>query len=294
MRIHFGLFRLTGARAALLVVVGILLVAQGGPVRAQGSPPPPTPTGAQDVGLLPPSVIDKLLAMEIEFDKAGIKIRGADGARVYRRSYDNCGVEVNLAKLQAGSEVGAALALGMKIADGVVALKARHAEGMKECADIIDPLARKSGAGDEDLRRARDVKRLADKSLWRDAFMELGFLQEDIVIEVERNQQKREKAILIFMGAWVQGGRHVTELMLDHYLPMIGNILREPMFVEQALKEMKALPAETRADPKFKAVEADLTRFYKIVNVKMDADIPKAQIEEYHQMCLKLSQMLSE
>ena len=261
---------------------------------AQANVGPPVPTGAKNVGLLPPSIIDKFLAMEIEFDKAGIKIRGADGAKVYRRSYDNCSVDVNLAKLQTGSDVGAALALGMKIADGIVALKARHAEGMKQCADAIDPLARKLGAGDEDLRRAREVKRLADKGLWRDAFMELGFLQEDIVIEVERNQGKREKAILIFMGAWVQGGRHVTELMLEHHQPMIGNILREPMFIQQALEEMKVLPAETRNDPKFKAVEADMTRFLKIIDIKMDADVPKPQIEEYHQMCLKLSQMLSE
>ena len=58
------------------------------------------------------------------------------------------------------------MALGIKASDGVLALKARNLEALKNAADQIEVLARKLGATEGELGMANTVKIYANKNQW--------------------------------------------------------------------------------------------------------------------------------
>ncbi len=256
------------------------------PVSAQGNNPPPDFNAAIDQGVTVINPIDKFLSMEATLQGERVSVD-------WKAVYQNCAIKLDVQQVSAGGEVKTAMALGMKIADGVIAIKARHNEGMKDCARAIESLAKKLGINENELGRARKIEQLADKNLWMEVFSELGFYQEDIMRAIEQDKTKRDKALLILVGIWVQGGKAVTDLVLAHYSPGLSNVLREPKMLEMVIAEIGKLPPATQADPLLTESVVRLKRLHTIMNVELRAPIPKAQVEEFQESCLFLSSLIS-
>ena len=118
---------------------------------------------------------------------------------------------------------------------------------------------------DDQLGRARKIEQLADKGLWMEVFSELGFYQEDIMRAIEEDKTKRDKALLILLGIWVQGGKGVTDLVTAHYSPGLSNVLREPKMLELVIAEIGKLPEETRNDPLLAETMLKMKRLHQIM-----------------------------
>ena len=224
------------------------------------------PSQAQSSRLPLPSPYDKMLAIEV----------AAKGKKIqWEKVYDAVAIDVDANSCP--DKTSAALALGVKIADGLVAVKSQDVEKLNSCATQIESIAKKLGAGEEELRRARLVRENANKGKWLDVFLELGFLQADIMKILNRKENANDRKLIIASG-WMQGARHITYYLIENYDPDISNVLREPLLVGELSKEIKELPAESLAHPRLKVLPSAFEQALPVVSVGKDEAVSKENV----------------
>ncbi|MFZ0710952.1 MAG: hypothetical protein WAM53_13005 [Terrimicrobiaceae bacterium] len=254
---------------ALLLSIGLTcrLNAEEKAKPEEGPPKAPFDTSQAQSSRLPlPSPYDKMLA--IEMAAKGKKIQ-------WGKVYDAVAIDVDANSCP--DKTSAALALGVKIADGLVAVKSQDVEKLNSCATQIESIAKKLGAGDEELKRARLVREGANKGKWLDVFLELGFLQADIMKILNRQENANDRKLIIASG-WMQGARHITYYLIEHYDAEISNVLREPLLVGELSKEIKELPAQTLAHPRVKALPQAFEQALPLVSVGKDQAVSKENV----------------
>ena len=246
-----------------------LIAAMSPQVPAQGDKNPPIdPTKAIDMGVAMPTPLDKFIALTLLVKTKKIDWNGVFNAVAVDINPDN----------YTDTEVLIPQVLGLRIADGIMAVQAKDAELLGKAASDIEKLAVKLKVSDNDLSRARRVRSLANEGKWLDVYRELGFLQQDIMQKLEENPKDQRSALLMISG-WIQGSRYSSRLILAHYSDASSNILREPLLVTALIKKNEALPDKTKALPSVAIITKTLPALHKIVNVGLDAAIPKAQIQ---------------
>lgn len=171
--------------------------------------------------------------------------------------------------------------LGFRICDGVMAIKARDAAKLNDCADDIEKLGKKLGVTDTDLRRAKLVRTFANQQEWGRVFLELGYLQQDIERTLQRESKAPGKAPvqkILYAAGWLQGARYTSGLVNNNYNPKTAGLLREPLLV-QALKadlDGAGLPKEGIL---LKLSNA-LARLEKLVDVELHGSLSKENVAE--------------
>ena len=225
--------------------------------------PPFDPTKAVDAGIGMPTPYDKFLALDLT-------IKGKVNWKSY---FSNTAVDVPVDEIN-DKQVRLPLLLGVRISDGVMAIKARDAELLNKCASEIEAAAKKLGTPDSDLARAKAVRASANAGEWLKVFLELGFLQQDILKTLEKEENKAQ-GTLVTIGGWLQGARYVSIVVQDNYTPASSNILREPLLVKALIEKLDKLPDPAKGSPTVGKAKAALTEIYDIVNIKLDGSIPQ-------------------
>jgi len=248
----------------LLAALGLCVNA---PAQEAEEPKPEFDKSKAEKAALPmPNPYDKLLAIEetVGEDKIDWNALG-----------DGIAVDVEANEIEGRPD--AAMALGVKIADGIVAIKAQNAEKLNRSADQLEALGKKLGATDDDLKRARQVRDLANRGEWLMVFLELGFLQADIMQKLASPENKDERTLVIASG-WLQGARYATSLIEQNYTPELSNILREPVLAGELNTQVSSLAGEIASSPKVQAVGKAVAEAYPIVNIPLDASISKDDV----------------
>ena len=244
--------------------------AEDEPVKSGGAPSkeavPFDPTKAVDAGLGMPTPYDKFLALDLA-------IKGKVNWKSY---FSKTAVDVPVDEIS-DTKVQLPLLLGVRVSDGVMAIKARDAELLNKCASEIEAAAKKLGTPDSDLARAKAVRASANAGEWLKVFMELGFLQQDIFKTLDKADNKAQGS-LVYIGGWLQGARYVSGVIEDNYTPAGSNTLREPLLVKALLDKIDKLPEPAKSSPMVVKAKASLTEMYDIVNIKIDGSIPKEKV----------------
>ncbi len=231
------------------------------------------PKKAKDAGLGMPTPYDKFIALDQLVPTGEI-----NWGQTFRK------VAVDLDPDQyADKEVAIPMAMGVRIADGVMAVKARDVELLNKAASDIETLAKRIGVADADLTRARAVRAAANKKEWLNVFMELGFFQQDIMKKLEDKENASRTTLLIVAG-WLQGARYSSALIEDHYTAASSNLLREPKLIEALAAKMDSLPAATKQNAVVIKVKATLPQILKIVDIPLDGSIPKDQVKKLNSL----------
>ncbi len=224
---------------------------------------------AVDMGVAMPTPLDKFIALTLL-----VKTRKIDWNGVF----NSVAVDINPDDYT-DTEVLIPQILGVRIADGIMAVQAKDAELLGKAASDIEKLAKKLDVSEGELARARRVRTLANEGKWLEVYQELAFLQQDIMQKLEANPKDQRSSLLMIAG-WIQGSRYSSQLILAHYSDASSNILREPLLVAALIKKQQALPSKVREMPSVAAIGKALPTLHKIVNVKLDAAIPKDQVAE--------------
>lgn len=226
------------------------------------------PNNAIDSGLGMPSPYDKFLALD--------QVVPGDGVP-WQRHLAEIGVDIDPdAFLDA--DIHIPLVLGVRIADGVMAVKARDAEALNSCATDIEELARKMGVADSDLDRARRARTMANNGEWLRVFMELGFLQQDIMQKIDAPENRVRGDLLIIAG-WMQGLVYTSTVIAEHYSPETSNFLREPVLAKALLDRARSLPQPAAGHPLVNAAAETLETVIGFVDIPIDGSIAKADVE---------------
>lgn len=195
----------------------------------------------------------------------------------WKSVYGEIARDVDVAKFTDESDI--ALALGVKIADGVMSIKARDVQGLNDCSKQIEDLAKKLGVKDEEMSRAKIVRAHANKNEWLQVFMELGFLQTDIMksLRAQGNAQRRS---LIITAGWMQGLHYTAFVVAKHYSAPVSNYLREPILVKAMQDDLNALPAKIKESPKVAKLISEMPTLFGIVNIPIEGSIPKEGVDK--------------
>jgi hypothetical protein len=195
----------------------------------------------------------------------------------WKTVYNELARSVDVSKYTDESDI--ALALGVKIADGVMSIKARDVQGLNDCSKEIEELAKKLGVKDEEMSRAKTVRAHANKGEWLQVFMELGFLQTDIMksLRAQGNAQRRS---LIITAGWMQGLQYTSYVVGKHYSAPVSNYLREPLLVNAMQKDLESLPDTIKQSPKVASLLSAMPTLYGIVNIPIEGSIPKEGVDK--------------
>ncbi|WP_395752692.1 hypothetical protein [Prosthecobacter sp.] len=231
---------------------------------------------SSELGL--PSPMDKLLGLD-----AALGGKSVAWAGIYKEIARNA----DLSSLK--DETNICLALGVRIADGIVAVKAQDANALNDCATDIEALAKKLKMSDTQLERAKKTRALANKGQWTLVFWEMGCLQVDIVHSLNEQGNEKRRTLIIASG-WLQGVHYAMHVINSRYTPALSNLLREPMLVKAMMAEMKSLPAATRANARVVKLDAALTELYGIVNIPLDGSISKEKVAQANKLAQELAE----
>lgn len=272
-------FRRGTAYSLMLPLVSSLTLLAAPLSHAEGDNPAIDPTKATDKGLAMPTPLDKFIALTLLVNVKEIDWVG---------TFNKIAVDIDPDQYT-DTQVQIPQVLGIRIADGVMAVQAKDAEMLGKAAVDIEKLAAKLKVPEGDLARARRARTMANEGKWLDVFRELGFLQQDIMQKLEQNPKDPGSSLLMVAG-WLQGSRYTSRLILDHYSAASSNILREPLLVDALIKKTDLLPAEIKKAPSVVKIAAELPKMKKIVDVKIDAPIKKESVEEVEKLasaCVK-------
>jgi hypothetical protein len=225
----------------------------------------------QGMEVMRPNPYDKFIALD-----GALKTGAINWNKVYSSNLADCDPD----KLT-DTKVAIPALLGFRICDGVMAIKARDAPKLNDCADDIEKLGKKLGVTDADLRRAKLVRTFANQKEWGRVFLELGYLQQDIERVLERESQTPGKAPvkkILYAAGWLQGVRYTSRLVNDHYGPKTAGLLREPLLVKALKADLDAtnLPKEGIL---LKLSDA-LGKLEKLVDVELHGALSKEAIAE--------------
>lgn len=239
------------------------------------------PKGAKDGGLGMPTPYDKFIALDQVMPPGTI-----NWGQTFRK------VAVDLDPDQfTDKDIAIPMALGIRIADGVMAIKARDVELLNRAASDIEKLAQRMGIADTDLTRARAVRAFANKKEWLSVFMELGFLQQTIMGKLDDKSGDRtdsNRGTLLIVSGWMQGARYVTTIITDHYSASASNILREPLLVQALSEKINALPAAMKSNPAVAKCQETLPKMKKTLTIPLDGSISKEDVGELNKQATEV------
>lgn len=225
-----------------------------------------------------PSPMDKLMGLD-----AALSGKAVTWGDVYKDIARNS--ELNSLK----TDISLCLALGVRIADGIMAVKAQDANALNECATDIENLAKKLKVSDNELSRAKKTRALANKGQWTMVFWEMGCLQVDIMHSLNQKGNERRRTLIIASG-WLQGVHYAAHVIDARYTPALSNFLREPMLVKAMIAEMETLPAETKADARVTKLSNALNELYEIINIPLDGTIPAEKVKRVNDLARQLAE----
>lgn len=247
---------------------------------------PPKGQRQRDPGLPQINVIDKLLSIEASLGPSLKRYTEDQWAKSYEELFHQFMRDGELASIpgEGSNEVFTALALGIKASDAVLALKARKVEELNDSARQIEQLALKLGASKKELGMADTVKRYANAGRWLDAFLALGYLQRSVLNYLRDHGDKKDQAVLVIVGGWLQGGRCVTHVIDENYGDLVSNVLREPRLVDMIQEEMDAMPAAYLNDPMVKKISGSLKDIKSRVNVGFKEPVTHDNVKALHKI----------
>jgi hypothetical protein len=270
----FDLRRLRGLRLLLLLgcFAPCLLFAAEKDEKA-----PFDPKKAEDAGVGMPTPYDKFLALDQALTNSKV-----NWGQVFRKVAVDIDPDAFTDK-----EVVIPMVLGIRIADGVMAIKALDAEMLNKCAADIEKLAKKLNIADSELGRARAVRAAANKGEWLKVFMELGFFQQDIMKKIEDKEHTNRGTLLIVCG-WMQGARYTTTVIGENYSPAVSNILREPLLARALKEKVEHLSGDIKDAPSVAKVREVLPKVESILNIPLDGTISKENVAEINRLATEV------
>jgi len=234
---------------------------------------------AVDKGVAMPTPLDKFLALTYL-----VKTKDID----WNGTFNAIAVTIDPDKYT-DTEVLIPEMLGIRIADGIMAIQAKDAEMLGKAASDIEKLAAKVNVGGPELARAKRVRSMANDGKWMDVFRELGFLQQDIMKKLEEKPND-PRSSLVMVSGWVQGSRYSARLISQHYSDASSNILREPLLVAALQAKVERLPDAIRKAPSVAKIAAALPRMHEIVNVGIDKPVSHANVDELQKLATECIQ----
>lgn len=255
------------------MMCSLLLTATSVTVQAQKKGAFNPNEGVRDAGMVTPTPIDKMMAINNVLGKG--KVNWKSVAKRYKNYMD--------VDSFSDKNVRIPILMGMRMSDGVLSIMARDVEVLNAAAGDIETMAAKLGVGKGQLQRANRVKSFANKNKWNRVFLELGFLQKDVMDTMAKEGNKDRRSLLIAAG-WIQGAEMMSSVVMANYTADASALLREPLLVKQMIKEIEHLKADKRKDVSVVKMLSTLKELAILIDVPLNSPIPEENIKKINKI----------
>lgn len=139
------------------------------------------------------------------------------------------------------------LNLGVRVADGFIAVEAQDGQQVKNTGkDIID-LAKGLGVSQSILARGNSLSDFAESNDWNALKEELDATENEVKLQMAA-QKDEELISLVTIGAWLRGVQAASGVVKGNYTPEAARLLRQPAVVEILVARIDALPERLKTD----------------------------------------------
>lgn len=172
-----------------------------------------------------------------------------------------------------------ALALGVLVADGYIAVEAEDSQAVKNIGKEIINLAKKLNVSQSVLGRGSSINDFATNSDWSALREELEATQNEVKLDMQE-QKDSSLVTLVTIGAWLRGTEITSGLVVNAYTPEAGRLLRQPAIISYLLDQVGTLPTGIQSDPLLVSIRESLEKAKASVEPKNPSD---QNIKDLHQ-----------
>jgi hypothetical protein len=185
-----------------------------------------------------------------------------------------------------------ALNLGVRAADGLLAILAEDKSKLGEVIVIVITLAEELQVQETILDRSKTFEDLANQGRWNELRDELDALR--YLIEMEMDQLgDQDVATLVRVGGWLEGLRVTSHLLASGMYPEhSSSVLYQPNLVDYFEREIKGMEPEARQAPAVRAVLEALPEIRTLVRVGYRKPVPMENIERLNRIASDLTALI--
>lgn len=180
-----------------------------------------------------------------------------------------------------------ALNLGVRAADGFLAIQARDKGMLGEMISVIVTLAEELMVGETLLAEGRRIEAMASREEWNALRMELDNLRRKVIAEMERLGDD-DLALLVTAGGWLEGLRATSATLSDSYDPQASSLLHQPGLVDHFIKRIQELRPQVREHHAVQRLFAELSAIRDLIDVDFGAPVPPENIDRLRELSATL------
>jgi len=157
-----------------------------------------------------------------------------------------------------------ALAFGVAVADGFIAVQAQDKEGIEEAGRSVLKLAEALGLKSRVLQHTQAIIMAADQGRWADVRHELDRTQKT-VRDTMQEMRDGELANCVSIGGWIRGTEVMTSLISKAYHADQAELLNQPALAKHFSKLIGTMDKDVQAVEQVKAADACLQRIAELM-----------------------------
>jgi hypothetical protein len=173
-----------------------------------------------------------------------------------------------------------ALAFGVAVADGFIAVQAQNQKGIEQAGRTALRLSEALGLKSRVLKHTDAIIKASEDDDWVGVRKELDRTQKTARGTMEE-MRDGDLANCVSIGGWIRGTEAMTSLIAKSYKPDQAELLNQPELAKHFSKLIGAMPADVRAVEEVKAAEICLKRIVELMGT--GEKVPDAQVvKEIH------------
>ncbi len=190
-------------------------------------------------------------------------------------------------------DVARALNLGVRAADGFLAIQAQDKERLGEMVTVIMTLADELMVEEALLVEGRRLEAMAEREEWDALRRELDGLRRAVLSEMERLGDD-DLATLVSAGGWLAGLRAASTVLSRNYDPQASSLLYQPALTRHFKLKLDALRPALTSHPTVTALRASLDEIEPLIDVGFGAPVPPENIQRLRTLSETLVRSIEE
>jgi len=183
-----------------------------------------------------------------------------------------------------------ALNLGVRVAQGFIAIQAEDRKNTAEMFSVCRDLAENFGAKSEMFVDKDEIARLLNEGKW----LELRGILDDIHLKVKDEMYKYDPdfVVLASVGGWLEGLHIVSKALKDNYSDDASAILYQPELIDYFTQEMTYLKLMNSDNPEVKEINRIMPEIKRLCDVGQGNPIPLGAMNELYKMSSEVSALI--
>lgn len=176
-------------------------------------------------------------------------------------------------------EYSRALNLGLRVADGFIAVYAQDSNKLGEMAEAIYFLAHALNVQESLLGKREALLEHARKDEWMQLRQALDGVQADVLKEIERMGES-DIATLAVVAGWLEGIRIVSTVLATSYNEEASMVLYQPQLAEYFSAQFGKLSEQAKANPVVEQIGKQLSTIQQLCNVGEGKPLPQSSVAQ--------------